>query len=1495
MGKDRRLIREQEEKEEKMRAIERLKRAREGKQNDEDKAHDSEKEDDDIFDYVDEEEYKRRVAEKRSNNFIVDDVDGDYEDDGEDIWDSRFYDDDINEGDYARDTSRARKRQKFSDDKRRSKNVSGASSGAADSDTKKLSEMFTKDDQTASKSGPKTSNALNEGKDAVSAASYDDDDDLRDLLSNPGEAIRQLKRTAKKEPASTAPTQHFAPQSTTVAAETKQIHEFTTATTTTTVTATADVVPDEDSFSAFVSTVDLDKIEESVCQNVPSVKAKLEGMANESVKKPPANDISDDLESLKDEDLMNIKYEPPPPMPQMPPPQQKKPTPVVFKKLPSDNTLQTAQAPKLASANRAVKELPKDNLLFYWLDAVDRVSSQEPGSVHFFGKVQVGPKQYSSCCLIVRNVPRSIYFAPREQILEETKDKKYVETAYCAELKAEVEALLAKERITSYKLKPVMRNYAFDLADIPHKYSSFLKVTYPLNTPAALQALTKRGLSGKTFTHVLGSTTSPLERLVLKLALKGPGWLYVSKFVAHAPTTWCAYEVSVDSYKTVLRAPARAGGVALPETIPMTIMGISLKTVLNNKSQQSEVAAASLYVETDINVDHVEAKTGITEVYSAVRKLQSVFPVGFARAANAAHITTFNTEKELLAWIFNILQTVDPDVVIGHNIIGYDLDVLLARAKALNEPGWSKVGRLRLAKHVSPHRIVSACSGRLICDTYTLAKEFIGKQKSYKLSELVETQLGEKDVVTSLDYAEVAARYTKSDDLIALIRMNEYCARVVVRLADRVNMLSLTKQLTGIAGNLWSRTLCGHRAERVEYLLLHKFDELRFVVPDKPAPVSANGKQQPRRKKAAYSGGMVLDPVVGYYDKLVVLLDFKSLYPSLIQEYNVCFLTVKRLPIDENSGNNNGSDNNGIGWRAEEPDRSAAEGVLPGIVRSLVMQRREVRKRMTSDKSASELARMNIQQMALKLVANSLYGCLGFEHSRFYARPLAELVTRKGRETLQRTVQLTSEMGYRIIYGDTDSVMLSTGLDSLDKAKEVAHRVIAKINEQYTKLEIDIDNVFSKVLLLKKKNYACVEAASGKRQIKGLYLVRRDWCDLSKDVGEFILSIVMADSGPSRDERIESIYEYLCETTRRIKAGEIPLRKFAISKSLSKSPDSYADAKAQYHVLAAKMLKERSGVKLDVGDFITYVICRRDAEAQIPVPLDIAEKDRCYTIDADWYLATQIFPPISRLCSPIPEIDPQRLATSLGLDPLKFVALESTAFNNDENSNNNGNSLSESASVRLMEKISESGDNHIRGLLEYFFSTAQKFLVKCPSPECAAMPPAIFLGLSAAKPGEMLPPSVFACPSCKKQYPRVVLENQLALFIRRLVRECYRGDYTCTNSLCSRTSRTIVLKEADSPAAVATVCPMPGCKSNVKRRLSEKDLYYQLLYLRSLVDPAGIYGVRKTKLKKETVRINTEQEDYLRALYDCVSRFIKRSSYHNVHISSLVPKRKDKN
>lgn len=112
-----------------------------------------------------------------------------------------------------------------------------------------------------------------------------------------------------------------------------------------------------------------------------------------------------------------------------------------------------------------------------------------------------------------------------------------------------------------------------------------------------------------------------------------------------------------------------------------------------------------------------------------------------------------------------------------------------------------------------------------------------------------------------------------------------------------LSIIPLTKQLTNIAGNLWFRSLQNARAERNEILLLHEFKKKKFILPDKKMPNPKDmrrnmadefeepevaGKKGGKRKKAAYAGGLVIEPKVGFYDSIILLLDFNSLYPSII-------------------------------------------------------------------------------------------------------------------------------------------------------------------------------------------------------------------------------------------------------------------------------------------------------------------------------------------------------------------------------------------------------------------------------------------------------------------------------------------------------------------------------------------------------------------------------------------------------------------------------------
>jgi DNA polymerase alpha subunit A len=125
----------------------------------------------------------------------------------------------------------------------------------------------------------------------------------------------------------------------------------------------------------------------------------------------------------------------------------------------------------------------------------------------------------------------------------------------------------------------------------------------------------------------------------------------------------------------------------------------------------------------------------------------------------------------------------------------------------------------------------------------------------------------------------------------------------IAALALRLQMLSLTKVLTNLAGNSWGRTLSGTRAERNEYILLHEFHRNKYICPDKYALKHQKQEEQAadgdddtvdRKKKDKYKGGLVFEPEKGLYDRYVLVMDFNSLYPSIIQEFNICFTTVDR-------------------------------------------------------------------------------------------------------------------------------------------------------------------------------------------------------------------------------------------------------------------------------------------------------------------------------------------------------------------------------------------------------------------------------------------------------------------------------------------------------------------------------------------------------------------------------------------------------------------------
>ena len=211
----------------------------------------------------------------------------------------------------------------------------------------------------------------------------------------------------------------------------------------------------------------------------------------------------------------------------------------------------------------------------------------------------------------------------------------------------------------------------------------------------------------------------------------------------------------------------------------------------------------------------------------------------------------------------------------------------------------------------------------------------------------------------------------KSERILKLVEHTETDTYLTFKLMMHLNILPLTKQLTTIAGNLWFRSLQNARAERNEMLLLHEFRAKKYLCPDKKSFNAKEAKKlefgdedagetkpgvKGKRQKAKFGGGLVLEPKSGFYDSIVLMLDFNSLYPSIIQEYNLCFTTVDRKVTKNFDGTDKKTelqyDEDGVEEEVEAeemtdkvPSGSAAtrDAILPNVLKNLVMKRRMVK------------------------------------------------------------------------------------------------------------------------------------------------------------------------------------------------------------------------------------------------------------------------------------------------------------------------------------------------------------------------------------------------------------------------------------------------------------------------------------------------------------------------------------------------------------------------
>ncbi len=560
-----------------------------------------------------------------------------------------------------------------------------------------------------------------------------------------------------------------------------------------------------------------------------------------------------------------------------------------------------------------------------------------------------------------------------------------------------------------------------------------------------------------------------------------------------------------------------------------------------------------------------------------------------------AYVETLSNEKEMLLRFAQLVQEGDYDVIVGYNTDNFDFPYIKDRVKKL---GISlPLGRLNAELEVSRRGALpeARIRGRAHVDLYPIVRRHV-KLNSYVLESVVEELLGIKK--EKIDGDKLFTYWDKGGENLAMLaRYSLEDARVTLFLAEK--FLPLYYELAVIVGQSLNDVARMTSGQLVEWLLMRFATPRGELIPNHPA-----GEEYAARASASYVGGYVREPKRGLVENIAVF-DFRSLYPSIIVSHNIDPSTLIIGNCEEN--------------RAPGLDYCFSldkEGFIPEILKGLIQRRAEIKQQM---KQVDEDKRrmLSVAEKALKILANSFYGYMGYPRARWYRRECAESVAAFARMYIKQVMRIAEEdFKLEVVYGDTDSLFVVIPPEKRELAREFLRKVNASMPGM---IELEFEGFYKRGLFVTKKRYALL-SEEGKMVVKGLEFVRRDWAPIARETQREVLRILLEEANPEKAAKL------VRDVIKRIRERRVTLEDITIYTQLTKRIKSYKSLEP--HVVAAQKLKER-GREVAPGMIIGYIITRgTKAISHRALPVEFAKLE---DYDPDYYIDNQILPAIQRI------------------------------------------------------------------------------------------------------------------------------------------------------------------------------------------------------------------------------------------------------------------------
>ena len=586
---------------------------------------------------------------------------------------------------------------------------------------------------------------------------------------------------------------------------------------------------------------------------------------------------------------------------------------------------------------------------------------------------------------------------------------------------------------------------------------------------------------------------------------------------------------------------------------------------------------------------------------------RQVYMLGRAQAADPAvdfELEYCSSRGQLLERLNQWLATHDPDAIIGWNLVQFDLRVLHEHARRLAIP--LRLGRdgaeMLWREHGSgnQHYFASA-AGRLLIDGIEALREATWRFSSFSLENVAQTLLGEGKSIDNpyQRMAEIDRMFV--EDKPALARYNLRDCELVTRIFGKTELLTFLLERATVTGLAVDRS--GGSVAAFTHLYLPLMHRQGFVAPNL-------GERPPQ----ASPGGFVMESQPGLYESVLVL-DYKSLYPSIIRTFLID-------PVGLVQGLQQPDEANSVaGFLGARFSRHSH--CLPGII-ARVAEGRETAKREHNQPLSQ----------ALKIIMNAFYGVLGSSGCRFFDTRLASSITLRGHQIMHRTRALIEAEGYQVIYGDTDSTFVWLGRehDEAD-ATRIGLALVQRVNQWWREhlqtemgldsaLELQFETHYRRFLMPtirgaeegSKKRYAgLVRRADGSQEMvyKGLETVRSDWSPLAQQFQQELYLRIF---------KRQPYQAYVRDFVQRTLAGELD-ELLVYRKRLRRKLDDY-ERNVPPHVRAARLADAYNDLhgrprQYQSGGWISYVITRAG-----PEPLEA----RSAPIDYEHYLTRQLQP-----------------------------------------------------------------------------------------------------------------------------------------------------------------------------------------------------------------------------------------------------------------------------